>query len=124
MRLALYSANLQTIVPSLLGIRATILVRRFGHRFDQRLSTSVHTQSTAENYYMGSTMGDQCDIKDSKGAASSQGATIDCGEPKEEFPKLTTAEFRVYNRLAEHMDYFVRIYISISIGPELDVQKG
>lgn len=32
--------------------------------------------------------------------------------PREkELPKLTPAEFRTYNRMAEHMDYFVRIDI-------------
>jgi hypothetical protein len=29
--------------------------------------------------------------------------------PPAEFPKLSTSEFRAYNRLAEHMDLFVRL---------------
>jgi len=29
-------------------------------------------------------------------------------EQQKELPKLSAAEFRVYNRMAEHMDMFVR----------------
>lgn len=65
------------------------------------------------NYHIGSsvsTMSDQCDIKKSEDTSLEQNAEVDCGKPKEELPKLTPAEFRVYNRLAEHMDYFVCIH--------------
>lgn len=34
---------------------------------------------------------------------------------EKELPKLTPAEFRVYNRLAEHMDYFVHITLYLSL---------
>ncbi|GAM40002.1 hypothetical protein TCE0_034r12010 [Talaromyces pinophilus] len=51
-------------------------------------------------------MSDQCDIKKSEDTSLAQSDGVDCGEPKEKLPKLTPAEFRVYNRLAEHMDYF------------------
>lgn len=54
-------------------------------------------------------MSDQCDIKKSEDTSLAQSDEVDCGKPKEELPKLTPAEFRVYNRLAEHMDYFVCI---------------
>jgi hypothetical protein len=30
-------------------------------------------------------------------------------------PKMSAAEFRIYNRMAEHMDLFVRFYESWSI---------
>lgn len=55
-------------------------------------------------------MSDQDDIQNPKDIAPAQSAEVDCGKPKEEFPKLSPAEFRVYNRLAEHMNYYVRIY--------------
>jgi hypothetical protein len=32
-------------------------------------------------------------------------------DDKKELPKLTPAEFRVYNRMAEHMDYFVSLIL-------------
>jgi hypothetical protein len=31
-------------------------------------------------------------------------------EQQKELPKMSAAEFRVYNRMAEHMDLFVRFY--------------
>jgi hypothetical protein len=36
-------------------------------------------------------------------------------EQQKELPKLSAAEFRVYNRMAEHMDMFVR-YLSLQGG--------
>lgn len=55
-------------------------------------------------------MSDHCGSRHSKEEAPLQGAEVDCGKPEKELTELTPAEFRVYNRLAEHMDYFVRIY--------------
>jgi hypothetical protein len=36
-------------------------------------------------------------------------------EQQKELPKMSAAEFRIYNRMAEHMDLFVRFYESWSI---------
>jgi hypothetical protein len=36
-------------------------------------------------------------------------------EKKEELPKLSAAEFRAYNSMAEHMEYFVSSHLSPSI---------
>ena len=34
----------------------------------------------------------------------------ECPKPQAEpLPKLSAADFRVYNRMAEHMDYYVRL---------------
>lgn len=41
------------------------------------------------------------------------GAPTEAAQTKKEeqdLPKLSPAEFRVYNRMAEHMDMFVRCY--------------
>lgn len=37
-------------------------------------------------------------------------------EQQKELPKLSAAEFRVYNRMAEHMDMFVRLPLACSFG--------
>lgn len=34
---------------------------------------------------------------------------------EQELPKMSTAEFRVYNRMAEHMDMFVRPSTTIAM---------
>jgi hypothetical protein len=54
-------------------------------------------------------MSNQGYIKNSKEIAPSHRAEVDRKRPRKELPKLTPAEFRAYNRLAERMDYFVRI---------------
>lgn len=35
---------------------------------------------------------------------------------EEKLPKLSAADFRVYNSMAEHMEYFVRLVIDINQG--------
>lgn len=117
MRLALRSANLQATIISGLSVRIIAPIFKFGSgdRLNQRFSTPTYTRSTAGNFHMGSSggkMSDQCNMKDSKDTASSQDTKVNSGQSKKELPKLTPAEFRVYNRLAEHMDYFVSIYNS------------
>jgi hypothetical protein len=37
-------------------------------------------------------------------------AAASAKEQQKELPKMSAAEFRVYNRMAEHMDLFVRFY--------------
>jgi hypothetical protein len=114
MRFALYSANSQATFLSFVSVITTTPIARlrFGNQLNRRFSTTTYTQSTAANYHIGSSIGkmsDQCDIKKSEDTSLAQSDGVDCGEPKEKLPKLTLAEFRVYNRLAEHMDYFVCI---------------
>lgn len=43
------------------------------------------------------------------------GAAAPEQEQQKELPKLSAAEFRVYNRMAEHMDMFVR-YLALEHG--------
>ena len=38
-----------------------------------------------------------------------QTTTETVGAPVDALPKLTPKEFKQYNRIAEHMDYFVRL---------------
>ena len=114
MRFALYSANSQATFLSRVSVITTTPIPRlrFGNQLNKRFSTSTYIQSTAANYHIGSSVGkmsDRCDIKKSEDTSLAQSDEVDCGKPKEELPKLTPAEFRVYNRLAEHMDYFVCI---------------
>ena len=43
---------------------------------------------------------------------------------EEKLPKLSAAEFRVYNSMAEHMEYFVRISIYLSHCFQIQTQNA
>lgn len=114
MRLALDVTNVKSKHSSCLvtGINTSAFIFRFGNQFDKRVSASTYTRSAVKSYNMGNNSGKmsgQGNIKNSKEISPSHRTEVDRKRPKKELPKLTPAEFRVYNRLAERMDYFVRI---------------
>ena len=74
------------------------------------------TSSRTDNM---SAAGDACREMEANGVKK-QGEPTEAAAPKQEkqkdLPKLSPAEFRVYNRMAEHMDMFVRLPLACSFG--------
>lgn len=109
MRFALYSAPWQNIIAS-----RALCPSRIRLQFSLRKSVAayiLHTRAIglANNQHMNSsTMSEQNKATEKVPEQTAKTGASGKGEkPQEDLPKLTPAEFRAYNRLAEHMDYFV-----------------
>jgi hypothetical protein len=103
--------SLQRIVP--LGVRTALAITTYRQLQFAKLSTAAtHSDKVKMNAESAAAAPKTVDQAVHKGAEA---------VPEKQLPKLTPTEFREYNRLAEHMDYFVRFLSLLRHRPECAV---
>jgi hypothetical protein len=108
------SAVAQAVKP--LALEYPICKRNFSTKGSSVPLNYMRMATNAEACNVGSGMADESQEDTGRGKADStikmEKTTSDAANPpppeEHKLPKLSLAEFRVYNSMAEHMEYFVR----------------